>query len=396
MKLLVTGDGLRKEFARLIKSYRAIEWATAWAGVGSEPFEQLLVAKARLNRLVVGLHFYQTHPDFIDALMDHPAVRFIHQPDGTFHPKVYLFFDSPASWEMLVGSANFTSSAFSQNTEATVLLSSRDSGAAETLLKARQLIDQCWATAKPFSPAELAAYRTTWRHQQAKVKSLSGAYGGTGQLPAIPIFQVPIATTSWEQFVRDVRQDPDFDGRLEVLNTARRLFDTHDHFGDMHPDERKYIAGLPTPLDAGRADAGLFGSMMGNGIFRKHIGRNDPNISRALDQIPKSGQLTQAHFDGFVREFQKSFSENFISTATRLLAMKRPDMFVCFDQRNRRKMCKAFAVPSTGMTYERYWSHIVQRLADCEWWNNPKPRNETERRISEGRAAFLDVLFYEE
>ena len=47
------------------------------------------------------------------------------------------------------------------------------------------------------------------------------------------------------------------------------------------------------------------------------------------------------------------------------------------------------------MTYDRYWTDIIERIFDSDWWLNPDPKNEQEEQISETRAAFLDALYYE-
>jgi hypothetical protein len=91
----------------------------------------------------------------------------------------------------------------------------------------------------------------------------------------------------------------------------------------------------------------------------------------------------------------KAFEGNFVGTATRLLALKRPDTFVCFDSMNRRELCQAFAIPQAGMDYDRYWDEIVERIQDSEWWLHPKPSSAIEKQISAARAAFLDSLYYD-
>jgi hypothetical protein len=113
-----------------------------------------------------------------------------------------------------------------------------------------------------------------------------------------PIYEVPVATMTWKEFVDQIRNDryASLERRLELLNRARVLFANADHFNSMDEDERKLIAGLPTTLVD---ESGWFGSMIGSGLFRNRIAENDVNISRALDHIPFVGQLTRAHFDGF-------------------------------------------------------------------------------------------------
>lgn len=47
------------------------------------------------------------------------------------------------------------------------------------------------------------------------------------------------------------------------------------------------------------------------------------------------------------------------------------------------------------MTYERYWDEVIERIMDSPWWNSPRPNDETEGAVWDGRAAMLDVIFYE-
>ena len=266
MKLLTSASALRAEFKRLTRHYSALYWSTAWAGPSSEPYTALVLAKKKIRRLVVGLHFYQTHPDFIEAFLGHKGVRFMMQPAGTFHPKVYLFFDSDTHWEMLVGSANFTAGAFTANTEAVVLITDGDEGAAAALASARAALDTAWKDAKVFTQVNLDAYRTTWKNMRPLRERLSGQYGSKRR-GIRPIHQVPVTSMTWETFMNRVRRDPhhSLQGRLGVIANARRWSGTHIHFSDMNVDQRRFIAGLPNGLDTDKVDGRWFGSMVGGG-----------------------------------------------------------------------------------------------------------------------------------
>jgi hypothetical protein len=76
--------------------------------------------------------------------------------------------------------------------------------------------------------------------------------------------------------------------------------------------------------------------------------------------------------------------------------MKRPDMFVCLDSKNRSGLCKAFGIAQSGMSYARYWSEVIDRVRDAVWWNAPRPSGSEEEEIWLGRTALLDALYYEE
>jgi len=398
MKLITTATELEKEFRRLTKQYDHFYWATAWASSGSKLFNDLMTNKDKIQKIVVGIHFYQTHPDFIEAFLNHKKVRFIQQPEGTFHPKLYLFTDKTNKWELIIGSANFTTEAFSRNTEASLLIKHKDSNSADTYQNAIKLVEQTFSDGKTFNKTDLDKYRTTWKIHRQKIKSLSGQYGSKkGKLK--PIHEVPMMSRSWDEFMNEVRNDPThgLDRRLRVIEIAQELFESVNHFNELTEDQRKFIAGIPNKLNIyGAEDWGYFGSMKGAGIFKKKIKENDRNVSKALDQIPLSGQITKRHYDNFIKYFTQTFTGNYIATATRLLCMKRPDTFVCFDSKNRSALCKDFGIIQSEMDYERYWDDIVERVYDSDWWQNPNPKNDTEEKVSEARAAFLDSLYYEE
>lgn len=80
----------------------------AWTGVGFTVIDRILSEPTKLKRGVVGTHFYQTHPDFIERFFGNPAVRYLKNPAGVFHPKVYLFRDGDWKSACIIGSANFT------------------------------------------------------------------------------------------------------------------------------------------------------------------------------------------------------------------------------------------------------------------------------------------------
>src|SRR5437870_3840781 len=108
MKMLTTTAEVNAELICLIRACSSCQVAVAWASVGFKAFDLLAKNAKKIERMVVGIHFYQTHPDFIETFLTHPNIRFVLNPDGVFHPKVYLFEKSGGEWECVVGSLNFT------------------------------------------------------------------------------------------------------------------------------------------------------------------------------------------------------------------------------------------------------------------------------------------------
>lgn len=377
-----------------MRRYRHYRWCVAWASSGFPLCDELLKRGDRISQLVVGTHFYQTHPDFLEAFIDHPAARFVRQPTGVFHPKIYLFENSRDDWACIVGSPNFTSAAFSSNVEAAVYFDSTSQGARGKYDTLRSAIKEQWRKGEKLSREQLRRYRWIWSRQAPRLQSLAGAYGGSTRGKAL--VHVELCGLSWPQFVTRVRSEKHHSlaDRLKVLAAVRQYFADNNRFAEMGLEERRRVAGVAPD---GQVSWGYFGSMKGAGRFNNAVVRNDENLSVALDCVPTDGLVTEEHYGGFVASFVKAFPKGGagIAVATRLLCMKRPDMFICLDNRNLPALCKEFGIPQSNMTYERYWREVIEPVRLAEWWNAPRPTGGVEEAIWLGRTALLDALFYE-
>jgi hypothetical protein len=304
MKLITDSEDLEKIFLRLLEKYSKYYWLTAWASAESKPFIKLIENKGNILKIIVGIHFYQTHPDFIESFLETPSVRYIKQPEGTYHPKIYLFYNSRKDWELLVGSANFTNAAFTVNTEISTLIDSKENNSSDLLNQAFQIINSTWADAKQFDKAELSDYRKIWKNYRPKINSLSSTYGKPdNKKTSKPIYLVPVAIMDWQEFMEKVNAEKyhPLTERLEVLRIAKNLFEKVDSFSELKDEERKFIAGIPNSLNIDNDEIwGYFGSMRGAGLYKKRIIENNQNISSALDEIPISGQITKTHYQRFL------------------------------------------------------------------------------------------------
>lgn len=384
-----------------MRDYKRYYWVTAWAGVGSAAFEHLKKSTAKIRRIVVGTHFYQTHPNFIAEFLKSDRVRFVSRTDDLFHPKVYLFEDGPEKWQLLIGSANFTTAAFTANTEAAVLLGPADGQADAAYADAMALIERSWKSAKAMDAKQLEKYKLVWESQRPKLRSLGGRYG---KKPGKPIHESAVVTMTWPRFLERVTtaDGADVPSRLKVLDAAgacfQRLAKDGKHFNDLDDTERRAIAGTLHRKQGNAVygvDMNWFGSMIGNGIYRNRILERDPEISRALDAIPLTGPVSESHYARFIDEFEK-VPRGRLACATRLLAMKRPDYFVCLDARNRATLCKDFGITAHDFSFQKYWDDIIGRIVESAWWKAPPPGDVLAQRIWKGRAAFLDAIYYED
>lgn len=406
MKVLATSREIDQELRRAMRRWQRYDWAIAWASWAPDAVSMLLQQQNRIGRVVVGMHFFQTHPEFLRAFHLHENVRFVLRTDGVFHPKLFLFSDNDQNWECIIGSANLTYGGLGQNEEVAVLISSADSGAAEARRAIDSALNGYWEQGVQLTEDEVEAYAVMWRKQGSLRRRLASRFGGAGEQDAddggVNAVATPILLKTWDVYLQDALNDKHHtaEGRIGVLRAAREWFTTHDSFAEMPVQERKRIAGIAVEPN-GSIDWLWFGSMVGAGNFKHLVIESPEGLSAALDAIPLGGPVERNHYVDFARRFQAAFAgrrgggDGAIATATRLLALKRPDYFVCVDSKNRRELCAAFQV-RVSLNLIDYWDSLCERIHEAAWWLAPEPNvDDASRDVWLGRAAFLDVLFYE-
>lgn len=392
LRVLSTPLQLQRVFERLIEDYDTFSWAVAWAGVGFHECDLLRRHVKKARKIVVGTHFYQTHPDFIAEFQDDKAFRFFFDADaleGTFHPKVFVFESEAGECAAIVGSANFTAAALTKNVELALLV---EGDTLESTAVIRRLVDQVdslWQDAKPFPKAELAAYRDKWRRRWPP--KLHKPLFKKGRSP----LEVPLLRQSWPALYRQMRNTPEFRDRLKMLQETRAFFHPGIRFSSLAIEQRRKVAGVFR--DEAATKWRLFGSMAGAIPFKQRIRQNNPKISRALEHIPWEGAVLRSHYEDFLATFRTAFvyKKPFAGVAvpTRLLAMKRPDYFLCIDERNKAELAKQMNTTATSFTLDSYWD-FTSALIDTSWWSSAEPRSGDERQAWVARAAMLDCILY--
>jgi hypothetical protein len=395
MRLLTTPAALEKAFKELLMRHEKLSFAVAWASHDFSAYKELVKQAHKIQQGIVGIHFYQTHPGFIEHFLEDKRIGFVKKSSGVFHPKLYLFEGPAAEWSCLIGSANFTAAAFTTNVEACLLFESTDDRDGKLKRQLDKALARYWEGADSFEPAELEQYRDLWKLFRDRRKGMAGDFdseGGRGKAP----LETPLLKMSWDEYYQKVLQERyhGIDGRIALLEMAQQLFETKKSLSRMSKLERQGIGGF---APKGETDWGWFGSMFGAGVFKKIVNANSPRLSQTLDVIPSRGEVRRdeylAYIGGYITAYPHQ-KRHGLATATRLLAMKRPDYFVCFDGENRDGLCKAFGIKLRNHDYERYWDSIVERILISKWWTSPRPSRKQARAIWDGRAAFLDSLFY--
>ena len=394
MKLISSSSKLEKELTRCINNYKDISIAVAWASAHTAVFSALIENKKKIKKAIIGTHFYQTDPDVLLALYKTKSAKFITQPSGVFHPKVFLF-QNEDNWEAIIGSANLTRGALTKNNEVSLLISSTDVDSDTVLEDVLNQITEYFDEARYVNKTEVDRYRELAKIHSQNRKKMGATFGGK-KASKTPL-EIDFLNMSWNNFKKGSKRDPhdSLEERLEVLDICRDAFKTYSSFSKIPVEKRQMVAGTPSAFDE---RWGWFGSMTGVGAFKKMINNNNPHIAKAVDSIPLEGEVTKEHYDQFITHYCKAFggSRDGVATASRLLALKRPDTFVCFNSKNEVKIKEAIGIKFGKKDYEAYWDELICRISTAVWWNTPQPIAGEDRDIWMGRTALLDAYFYDE
>lgn len=385
MRLILSSDELRDVFIKNMDTYGHFYCSVAWAGdptkfiVGNKIIKNL----KKINKAIVGLHFYQTHPDFIEKFIGHKGVRFIKETDGVFHDKIYLFVNSPEDWVAIVGSSNLTSGGFIKNSECNVVFSNKDDVSGELFKSLIERIETNWGNSFCFNEKELANYKEIYNLQSRRRDGLSKvrkSYAHT-------INGSELLLMTWEEFYAKIQQYEGLETRINVLKTAQSLFKSTNHFFDLDELDKKKICGYRLK----KAEEWCCFGTINNGQIRSAM--LEKRIGQAIDGIPLKGKVKKSQFEKYVSIFLNVGNwKDPIASVTRLLAIKRPDIFICVNGQNKAGLAKGLNIPQNNITLDNYWDEIIVPIQNAIWYNG-SPQGSSQQNIYKNRVALLD-LFY--
>lgn len=383
----------------LVEGCESMQWAVAWA-TENAVFEAAMKNSSKFEHFVVGTHMFQTQPEVLQRMAALSAAAVVPPTGDLFHPKVYLFRNG-GRVRCVVGSPNLTSAAMSRNFEESVLLDGSSDDAA--LAELSCFVAKAWKDAEHITPEFLYRYRHQYAAKAAAREELT-KFADVRQPSKANTKRAP-HDMSWADYLEQVRSSSHpsahlFKERLGVLAKARALFSTGTPFATWSVDDRKLVAGTLGRKKSQQpgVDYGLFGSMGASGTFANLVIEAPKGLSDALDFIPLIGTVTQSDYDRYCEAFIAAFDQDGrvggLPTATRLLAMKRPDTFVCIDSANRKDLCEHFGVSPSTTSLDNYWQRIIEPMHGDAWWRHPQPSGAADAEIWLGRAALLDAIYY--
>lgn len=364
-----------------------VAWVNSSAGLGRH-WKELDLEKVR--RAVVGTAFAQTEPAaLLDLNKKAERLRLAINSTGTFHPKVILARRG-SKRRALVGSANFTTAAYTSNTELTVLLSGSTHDS--ELLKIEQFIDSTWAGGVPLDDDWLAAYTLAWKAARRQKIVVPGA--------KLEISSIADLDMPWAEYVRVIRSQ---EGRqlangyriqvagaapsyFEELRLARAAFRREPRFENLTKEERDLMMGI------GRASSGLLGSMQPAGYAKGIVNRSPEIIGRVLNRVPLNGHLALSQAADLLDELTQVKGIK-IGVATRFFAVKRPDLFVSVNNGSKPQL----ATLQNGREVRTvpHYIELLDAVWRTEWHRSSRPTDAKEGLLWDRRAALLDAALYE-
>ncbi len=138
-----------------------IDLAYAWASSGegtANHWKALPLGKVR--RAILGVHFNRTEPFVLRQLHALRVLRVIHQAGGVFHPKL-LVASNGSTTRIVIGSSNFTSGGFGENTEVNLMLAGPQGN--EVIRSLVNVFDEAWGAGVEPDDSWLARYERAYR-----------------------------------------------------------------------------------------------------------------------------------------------------------------------------------------------------------------------------------------
>jgi hypothetical protein len=347
----------------------------------------------RVRRAIIGIHFAQTEPYVLRELHDRNVLRVVADTGGVFHPKLIVGVAGGEA-RAIVGSSNFTAGGFAGNTKLNVLLSGPTGH--DAFQKLLGFVAQQWAHPRSFAPSDawFDGYERLYKNRPSPPKMFSKkkppkVVQTAGNLDIdwsdfVTLIGTQEQRSLWTGWTIHVFDHPD-GSYLQEVEACHEAFAREPSFAAMAEEDRKLVAGW------GDRTAGYYGRMQGAGYFKNITRAHPEQIAKHLDRVPLEGAASIAHARSYLDGIMEVRGVA-LGTATRLLCMKRPDLFLPANNASLINIARVFgAVPNT---VEKYLA-LVEEIWGFPWSSAPKPEEASELRIWNARVALLDAIFYE-
>jgi hypothetical protein len=191
--------------------------------------------------------------------------------------------------------------------------------------------------------------------------------------------------------------------RLAILNHVQSITEKSSFFSKLSTENRYLIGGFHVQkyMDSTGLDAGTFGSMKGAGKFTNLL-KNQPKVlDETIALIINTKIINKEVYIKIVDCYKKALNDaevgkNLLKPLTRLLALLKPEQFLCITSRNETMLCKYFGIRKfKADEYQRYFDDIIQPIRNMKWNNILIESTDKSKKVFGYRMALLDMLFYQ-
>jgi len=381
-------------------------WASAHGGHGVT-WKLLEPHLPKLKRAIIGIHFYQTEPWVLWQLFNETKLNLGRLPDGTFHPKVYLF-ENGEQFRALIGSANFTVAAFTNNREASVLICGDKQDPLFMELEGFLTL----AVRESSIPSQKDI-----EHYEEKFKELASCRDDLNETVVLgvePLEETPLDVKlnfSWAQYMEQLRaidhEKPVFDSTewsekyqkdlpnswISTAELCQKLIQEYGSLHKMSDIDRKAYCGTSSHHPE-IYDPRWFGNMSGYGFFSQLVIDEPEKLDDALSLIPLTGTVSDKVIERYFDRISK-LERTYTAASFRLLAMKRPDLFCSPNGPNREKLSDLLGMKSSELKKVDGFIAAHKIIWQTQWFRSQPPISKDELRCWKCRVALLDAICYE-
>lgn len=401
---LLTGSKIMEKFEEYTQEAESIDFAIAWVTHSSGL--ELLCNQANTRKLkvraIVGVDTNFTNPEALKKLGSIANLRVTAKKRGIFHPKMYIFHFSNKSivW---IGSANFTNSGLAVNEELVAEITSstneaitwfEERFASINIADSEQMMKKHIKEWKP--PAKM---KTNFINENEETQEIDF-----------------LKNCDWVQYMKQLwaynyywlNVSNDSDTPFSVLDDTSSWFTTissgydvmrYDSWDNLSQQDADIIIGLERKgKETVYALLGYASSGKVKNIFLRTNEKNRKTrriilkaIQETIEANTRDDYLESVkNAFGVISQFDR-FAHGIIS---RFLTLARPDMAISVNTASCMELARLAGLAPSTLGKSQNYIKLLKWLYSLDWYNAPKPEDDSGIRAWKNRAAFIDVFVY--
>ncbi|KZN37193.1 hypothetical protein N480_15485 [Pseudoalteromonas luteoviolacea S2607] len=236
-------------------------------------------------------------------------------------------------------------------------------------------------------------------HQLPTVKKLQDML-----ISAISFLQVKtLRIAPWpvvSEFIAERKEHLALEEQLKLMEYVSTLRETP--LQEMIVEDRLVFAGKHTAnhdVSVYQFDVEWFASTKSAKGFHQQFADLPAAFDQALGLIPLDGAVSESDYQAFMVAYLSAFNGSdekpTLAPATRLLAMRRPDVFTPIVNNRLDALCQALGITRlNNRDFERYWTDIVQTITKMPWCAMATTSNDLESELVKIKALIPTFFYY--